>query len=29
MLKWAWPWTPDDVSVAAEKYVGLMDMLKK
>ena len=29
MLKWTWLWTPDDGSIAAETYVGLLDMLKK
>jgi hypothetical protein len=29
MLKWMWLWTPDDGSVAAETYVGLVDILKK
>jgi hypothetical protein len=29
MLKWTWPWTPDDGSIAAETRVGLMNIPKR
>jgi hypothetical protein len=29
MMKWTWPWTPDGGSIAAETYLGLIDIPKK
>jgi hypothetical protein len=29
VMKWMWPWTPDDGPIGAETCVGLMDKLKK